>query len=145
MNKSTVGVHLTLIGDDFELSNVSSKLGIFPTYTRNKDELLKNGREFGRTEWGIGFECEPSIDIEDQYRKILSMVQDKTDILTQLCVECDAEWHILFVVYIENGDVPALYLSKGFIAFAAAIGAQVGFDTYVLSAREDGVMESTSE
>ena len=68
----------------------------------------------------------------------MSIMTGKIDLLAELCGECDAEWHILFVIYIENGDVPAMYLSKDFIAFSAAIGAHVGFDTYVLSAQEDG-------
>jgi len=44
------------------------------------------------------------------------------------CSECQAEWHILLVVYIEDGDVPALGVTKQAIQFAAKIDASIGFD-----------------
>ena len=138
MNTSSVSIELALVGDDFDIHYVSQKLGIDPTNTRSKDEVLGNGRKFGHTEWSIEIEREASLDIENQYGKIMSMVQSKTDLLVQLCSECDAEWHILFVIYVENGAVPGMYLSTEFIAFSAAIGAQIGLDTYVLSVNEDG-------
>ena len=138
MIKSAVGISLALCGDDFDVDYVSNKLGINPTRIRNKDEVLNNGRRFGMTEWEVEFERECSYSIENQYEKITSMVKGKTDILSELCVECNATWHIAFYIYIENGDIPASYLTKEFIAFAAAIGATVDFDIYVLSSRVDG-------
>ncbi|MCL2153535.1 MAG: DUF4279 domain-containing protein [Oscillospiraceae bacterium] len=138
VTKSTVGASLALCGDDFDVDYVSNKLGINPTHIRNKDEVLNNGRRFGQTEWAVEFERECSYSIENQYQKIMSMVKDKTDLLSELCAECNATWHIAFYIYIENGDVPSPYLTKEFIAFAAAIGATVDFDIYVLSSRAEG-------
>ena len=138
MIKSTVGISLTLCGDDFDVQYVSNKLGIMPTQSRGKDEVLGNGRRFGMTEWSLEIEKECSYNIENQYQKIMLLTQDKTSLLSELCVECNARWYISFVIYIENGDVPSPFLTKEFVAFAAAIGASVDFDIYVLSARQDG-------
>ena len=131
MKETMVSVSLTLIGDDFDLAYVSNTLNILPTYTRNKDEVLGNGRLFGHTEWGIGTDYEPSHDIGIQIQRILDTILDKEDTLQTICTECNAQWHILVVIYIVKGKTPIMILPKKLISIAAAIEAQIGFDTYV--------------
>ena len=131
MEKTNVSVYLTLAGKSFDVDYVTRKIGIAPTFTRSKDEVLGNGRLFGHTEWGIGIEEEISLDIEKQLNKILLMVHDEASILSSLSNELGAEWHFMFVVRIWDGVVPSMFLSKEFISFAAGICAQIDFDTYV--------------
>ena len=50
--KSTIELRLTLVGNDFNVELVTKTLGITPNFTRDKKEILKNGKEFGDTEWG---------------------------------------------------------------------------------------------
>lgn len=138
MEETAVSAYFTLIGDDFDVNYVTNVLDITPSETRYKDEILGNGRKFGHTEWGISTGHEVSLDINNQFNTIFALVYDKIDLLSQLCVECNAEWHILFVITIENGYAPAMYFKKDFIHFAAAIDAQIGFDTYIYSLDEGG-------
>ena len=39
----------------------------------------------------------------------------------------------MIVIKIENGELPAMYFKKEFIAFASEINAEIGFDTYIFS------------
>ena len=133
MDKTTVSAHLILAGDSFDIDYVTGVLGIHPTIVRRKGEVLHNGRLFESTIWGIGTEYEISRDIASQYSKILHAVQEKTELLARICTECQAEWYIDFVIYIENGINPAMHLSKEIVSFAGAIGAQIDFDMYILS------------
>ena len=136
MDKTTISTHFTLSGDDFDIEYVSEALAILPNYTRSKDEVLKNGRKFGHTEWGIETEYDISLDVEEQFEKVYSIISEKVEILERLRVECNAEWSILFVIKIENGETPAMHLSKKIVKFAATIDAEIDFDVYVLSALE---------
>ena len=139
--KTTVSAHLTLIGDDFDQQLVSRRLGITPTYLRRRDEVLGNGRLFGHAEWGVGSDTESSWDIEVQLEKVLSHFRGMEEEMLRLTKECNAEWHIVIVIMIENGDVPVIMFSQRLTEFCSKTGAVVGFDIYVLSARSDGVTE----
>ena len=134
--ETEISVNITLSGDCFDLEYVTNTLGINPTYKRNNTEILGNGKVFGYTEWGIGTGYEKSLDIEVQFLKIYSLLKYKEIVLANLAIDCNAEWHIVFVIKIENGDVPAMVIPKEMIEFCYKIGAEIGFDTYVLSARE---------
>lgn len=133
MDKTTVSTHLTLSGDEFDIGYVSDILATQPDYIRYKDEVLKNGRKFGHTEWGIETDYEVSLDVEEQFKKLHTRIIEKVEILARLREECNAEWSILFVIKIENGEAPAMHLSKETIKFAAMIDAEIDFDVYVLS------------
>ena len=136
MTKTTVLAYFTLIGDNFDIDYVTQVLDTPPTGTRNRNEVLGNGRVFGHTEWGISTQEESSRDIEIQLNKVIAPYFDKIDLLNKVRVQCHAEWNILIVVYIRNGDVPAMTFSKENLKFFASIDAEVGFDTYIISTRE---------
>lgn len=132
MEKTTVSAHLTLVGNDFDLDYVTNILEISPTYTRDKNEILRNGEKFGHTEWGTYTEYEQSFDIEIQLDKVLIPYRNKVDLMNKIRIECNAEWNVVIVIYIRNGHKPALGFSKHNLKFLASIDADVGFDLYII-------------
>jgi len=134
---TVVCANLTLVGNDFDINYVTESLGVAPTYTRSKDEILGNGRRFGHTEWGIGTDCEESLDIEVQFAKISNQFKGKEHELAKVSKYCNAEWSILIVIKIENGDIPAMVFTRSMLDFCNKIDAEIGFDIYVLSLYEE--------
>ena len=125
-----IKIYLTLIGDDFDCNYVTRIVGLQPSTLRDKNEVLGNGREFGHYEWGIETDLIHTDDLSDIPDKFVLTIPCSSKQLFSLAAELKAQWHILFLV--EVYDVfPALYFSAEFIKFAADIGAQFGFDTYL--------------
>ncbi|MCL2018393.1 MAG: DUF4279 domain-containing protein [Oscillospiraceae bacterium] len=137
MIKTTVRAYIVLVGDDYDVNHVTQELNIMPTWTNDKDEILRHGRKRGYMEWAIDTGDEPSLDNEIQLNKILLPIRNKADIMCNLSELYNANWYIIFVVRIENGDTPSMYLSKENIKFISSINASIDFDVYVLSAREE--------
>jgi len=133
MDKTNVQANFTIIANVLDHIEVSSVLGIEPSYIRHSNEVLNNGRLFGHDEWGIGTEYEESLDINDQLKKITDAVYDKTAIVNEVCEKFHAKCHFLIVVNVENGEFPAMYFESDFIKFATSINAEIGFDPYFLS------------
>ena len=138
MAKTTVSAYFTLTGEDFDVDYVTQVLGIQPTYLRDKNEVLGNGRLFGHTEWGTNTQLEESKDIEIQVDKVIAPYLDKVDLLNMVQVKCNAEWSFGIVVYSREDGAPAMGFSKEQLKFFASIEAKhVDIDFYVLTERTD--------
>ena len=136
--KSTIELRLTLVGNDFNVELVTKTLGITPNFTRDKKEILKNGKEFGDTEWGVAFQKHPSWDIEEHFNEMLRLFKGKEEKLVEVAEKCNAEWNLVYVIEIENGDKPAIGFTKSMISFLYDIKAEVGFDYYIYSLYQEG-------
>ena len=136
MIKTTVRAYIVLVGDDYDVNHVTQELNIMPTWTNDKDEILRHGRKRGYMEWAIDTGDEPSLDNEIQLNKILLPIRNKADIMCNLSELYNANWYIRLVVYIENGETPAMSFSEENVNFIASINASISIDAYVLSAYE---------
>ena len=50
--------------------------------------------------------------------------------IVRLCEEFDAEASLEIVIHMQSGDSPEVRLFSAQLLFAAAIGAEIGFDLY---------------
>ncbi len=73
-----------------------------PSWVRQKDEVLKNGRFFGHTEWGIKTEMFCTDDALPVIEQLSSLITTKPDTLKEVANECNAEWNILFSIDIRK-------------------------------------------
>lgn len=103
-----IQAHFTLIGENFDTQLVTKKTGMMPSWLRQKDELLKNGRLFGHTEWGIETEKFCTDDALPVIEQLFSLITSKPDTLKELANECNAEWNILFSIDIHDENAPAI-------------------------------------
>lgn len=127
-----IQAHFTLIGKTFDTQFVTERTGIMPSWVRQKDEVLKNGRFFGHTEWGIETEMFCTDDALPVIEQLSSLITSKPDTLKEVANECNAEWNILFSIDIRNEDAPAIYFPAKFIEFCGEISATIGFDMSIL-------------
>lgn len=123
--------HITLIGDSFSTSAVTEAIGLSPMWERKATEILGNGRYFGHCEWGINTDMISADDLCVVSETLLHPLMDVWSYLGKIGADFNAEWHILFTVYVTD-DFPVLVLPSEFVKLAAEINANIGFDVYLV-------------
>ena len=129
---SAIKMHITLIGENFDPTYITNRLNMTPDRFRVKEELLRNGREFGHYEWGIcssNHETEFASEVIDE---ILERISDKLPLLAAIAKEVNAGWEILFTIDVY-GDFPVIVFSENFIQMAATLESKIGFDVLLLN------------
>ena len=125
-------IYFTLIGDDFDTSFVTKRMGIEPMWLRKKDEVLGNGSLFGHTEWGIKTKKHVTRDMLPVIEELSSVLTYSPSMLKELAYQCNAEWELLVQMDIRDKEPPAVYFPSEFVKFCGEIGASIGFDMLIL-------------
>ena len=125
---ATIKIVLTLSGDDFDPCGIKGVDDSSATFFRRKDELLKNGRQFGHTEWGVRIGPTNTLDLPEELHKFVLRYAKKINKMLELAEKNDAEWGILIDIIATEDSLPAMYFPKEFINFASEIHADVGID-----------------
>lgn len=126
-------IYLTLSGDSLDFGNIEKTLKESPTKTRQKGEALKNGQVFRFSEWIFDSGIVKIMDISEII-PVFQRFEDKTDLMIEVAERNHARWSVLICVRGYENDYPTLYLPSSFISFAGKIGADIGFDNYILCA-----------
>ncbi|KIL51116.1 DUF4279 domain-containing protein [Jeotgalibacillus campisalis] len=127
-------VYFKLEAEDFSLEEITARLGISPTLTYKKGDLIHHmegsSPSFQRsTRWHYGTE-EESFDVKVQLDKVLSMLHGKEEVIKTVKTELNAACKIVIVIYMEEGITPGLYLDLPQINFIHSIQAEVDVDLY---------------
>lgn len=146
MEKSKVKVEFCISGDDFDPQEITEKLSIIPNIVYKQGDPIKNRPLKRRCScWQIETDYEESLDAEEQLEKIISKLYPKKEQLQKLHNTYIVNMMFMFVLIIENSQIPSSNFSKEFIEFVASIGAEIQFDNYVYSCAkvdEDGFVIS---
>ncbi len=126
-----IKAYVTLIGDAFDIKNVTAMIGIQPDKVRDKNEMLPNGKRFGHTEWGIHTALMESDDVEAVLKQLISRTNNKTDIMRKVAEDCHGVWNVLVLVKVYD-DLPLIIFSTDTIEYLHEIRAKIGLDTYML-------------
>jgi len=135
MKKTIVYVYFTLLGDNFDADYVTQTLGIQPTAIQNPTDLLKTGKACGYTAWETEVQQEESTNIAIQVDKAIAPFLDKASLLDQLRQECNAEWKLTIVIYVEDDEPPFMGFTREQMKFLGSIETEIEFDMYILSDR----------
>ncbi|WP_396021031.1 DUF4279 domain-containing protein [Cytobacillus firmus] len=133
-------VYFSLFGDEFPIGDITDKLGIIPTETYNKGDLIPNSSSIcyrKETSWDLSTGYQTSLDVNDQLLQIVNKLQNKTSIINEIKEVYFLECKFLIVVKIEEGNSPALYLDKNIVKFASKIEAEFDIDLYANPYEED--------
>ncbi|MEH7158975.1 DUF4279 domain-containing protein [Neobacillus drentensis] len=133
MDKTQVLVYFSLSGDEFPIDNVTERLELTPTNAYTKGDLITNSstaRYRKETSWDLGTGYQVSLDVNDQLQEIIDKIQNKTTIINDIKADYSIDCKFFIVIKIEEGNTPALYLSKDIIKFASSIGAEFDLDLY---------------
>lgn len=145
MDKTKVMTYFSVLGDEFPLEVVTDTLGIEPTETYKKGDIIERTnnpnlistsnkiRRRKETDWTLSTGYQESYDINMQLNTILKPLEGKTKELKQLKEEYSLEFLFMIVIQVENNETPAMYLQKNIIDFASIIQAEIHFDLYIYS------------
>lgn len=117
---------------DFPIDDGTEKLEVTPTDTYKKGDLIPNCSTVFRKEasWDLGTGYQFSLDVNDQLKQIVGMLQNKSSIINEIKEAYSLECKFFIVIKIEKGNTPALYLDKDIIKFASSIEAEFDVDLY---------------
>lgn len=133
LDKTQVMVYFSLYGDEFPLDHVTEKLGVIPTETYKKGDLIPNRSTAcyrKETSWDLGTGYQVSLDVNNQLQQIINKLQNNSSIINEIKEAYSLECKFFIVIKIEGGNTPALYLDKNIIKFAARIEAEFDVDLY---------------
>jgi hypothetical protein len=133
VERTKVMVCFSIYGDTFPLDYVTEKLGITPTNTYGKGDVVPNRsttRYRLETTWDLGTDYQESLDVNEQLHQIINQLRDKVTIINKIKKAYPVECKFFIVIIIEEGYTPALYLNKEVINFASSIEAEVDIDLY---------------
>jgi len=130
--RTNIKIEFNICGDYIDVDNVTEMMAIKPIISYLKGDPIK-GKPLVRkdTLWAIETEYEEADDIDDVLPKVLKQIIGKTDVIKKIKELYDVNISFIFVINIEDGESPAMYLNIDLIKFAAEIDARIGFDVYV--------------
>ncbi len=130
--RTNIRVDFRIMGDNFNLQDITSFLKIEPTqFWHIGDNIRNTGKKRKYTCWQYSTGYKETLDINTQLRKIEKIFIEKTNLLIRLKEDYALDYSIDIVIKIENREVPAIYLESPIIQFASNIGARFDIDTYV--------------
>lgn len=131
--KTNCGAALRLAGaEDFDPAQATETLGICPGRVWRKGEPIRNtGRRYSYTAWVYEIAAMETLALADVAKQLERVFAGKAERLRQLKERYGLYIGIDFAARIEDGETPAVHFDKEFLAFAAAVGAEIDVDLYV--------------
>jgi hypothetical protein len=136
-----------VFGDEFPIDYVTESLGIEPTKSYKKGDVIvrthnpnviSTKTHFRKeTAWELGTGDQESYDVKEQMDKIVEPLQNKADIINQLKTKYKLECDFSIVIIMENGNTPGLHLDNKQIEFANSIKAEFNIDLYANPYEDD--------
>ncbi|MDQ0059999.1 DUF4279 domain-containing protein [Paenibacillus harenae] len=140
MKKTNAKIYFRLYGDDFPIETISNLLKLEPTNSHVKgEEIIRKPNPHVTytkahykkdTIWEIGTEYEETFDLEEQIIKVIKQLENKEEIIDEICETYRLKCYFMIVIIINEGDTPAVTINKEFIRMANHIGAEIHFDIY---------------
>lgn len=127
-----IGVNFFISGvndQDFDLDEVTAKLGIEPTRTQ-KQEVLRNGT-VKPTYWLFALPKVEALAIDDRMNEMRLLLSGKESAINELCeirgLSADFEVNITAA----SDELPEIYITSDFLAFAGELNADLGIAMYL--------------
>ncbi|MFD0587351.1 DUF4279 domain-containing protein [Paenibacillus sp. GCM10027627] len=131
MDKTSIMVDFSIIGDDFSPSIITERLNIVPTEQYNKGELSKKNLTRKESCWSKSTGYIDTLYVSEVLEKIMMEISDSKQTLIELREEFDLVYKFIVVLKIEQNQKPAVYLETSIIQFASEIEAEIDFDFYI--------------
>ncbi len=127
-----IGVKFFITGEDhkdFDLDEVTAKLGIEPTRTQ-KQEVLRNGT-VKATYWLFALPKVEALSIDDRMNEMRLILSGKKDIIKQLCESRGLCATFEVNITAASDELPEIYITSDFLAFAGELNADLGIAMYL--------------
>lgn len=120
-------------GEDFNIDEVTDRLGTKPTRAGKACDLPQASIDSGIAKTGWCFEvreikCD---DISIPFDKMFNLLSSKKNIILELCKDMNLEVTFCVILHIESNSIRALGdISREAISFVTSIKGSIGFDCY---------------
>lgn len=151
MNKELLEVYMSTrnscytyfkIVGKFNPDDVSKILNLTPEKTWKIGDLRRNGTRYDFALWEIGKCTEYDVEVDNQMRKTIALLQDKIQLLNQIREENDVIFVLEIVPSIYVGDMnPCLAPSLDVIDFCYATRTEIDIDMYVYNSEDEGLVQ----
>ena len=135
--KNKCYTYFKIVGD-FDPDIATARLGLTPTKSWKIGDTRRNGTKFDFALWEYGRCSEYDVLVENQMRKTISDLLDKTDILNQIRSEYDVSFCLEIVPTIYVGDTnPCLAPPLDIIDFCHSTRTEIDIDMYIYSQEDE--------
>lgn len=114
---------------------ITDSLSIKPDSTRSKETFKI--KVFARNYWEINEHAVNCKALSIQTDKIIQRLQGKEEKLAHLAKKNNLSLGITIVIHANVGDGPEIVLTPKCVQFAAALGAEIGFDMYYYESEDE--------
>jgi hypothetical protein len=130
MELTQVKSEFIITSNELSLKQMVDTLGFTGDYSGDKNDVLKNGQLRGESFIEFCTEYENSLDIHEQYSKLVARVEGIKKKIISLLETGKICCRFCIVIKIEKGNTPAMYLNSEFINWLHELQAELEFDTY---------------
>jgi hypothetical protein len=129
--------YFKIVGD-FNPDDVSALLNLTPEKTWKIGDLRRNGSKYDFALWEIGRCAEYDVEVENQMRKTIAVLQDKIPLLNQIRQAHDVSFvlEVVPTIYVD-GINPCLAPSLDVIDFCHATRTEIDIDLYVYDSNDE--------
>ena len=129
--------YFKIVGD-FNPDDISALLNLTPEKSWKIGDLRRNGTKFDFAYWEIGRCSEYDVEVENQMRKTIAVLQDKIPVLNQIREKYDVSFFLEIVPEIYANDTnPCLAPSLDIIDFCHATRTEIDIDMYVYDSTDE--------
>lgn len=129
--------YFKIVGD-FNPDDISALLNLTPEKSWKIGDLRRNGTKFDFAHWEIGRCSEYDVEVENQMRKTIAVLQDKIPVLNQIREKYDVSFFLEIVPEIYANDTnPCLAPSLDIIDFCHATRTEIEIDMYVYDSTDE--------
>ena len=127
-----------MITGNFNPDDVSALLNLTPGKSWKIGDLRHNGTKYDFALWEIGRCTEYDIEVENQMRKTIHLLQNKIDLLNQIREIYDVHFQLKVVPTIYVGDTnPCLAPPLDVIDFCHVTRTEIDIDMYVYDSGDE--------
>jgi hypothetical protein len=135
--KNKCYTYFRIIGN-FDPDVISARLGIVPDDCWKTGDRRRNGSLYDFSSWTCGRCDDYDVYVENQMRKTISCLLDKTGILNQFRNDFDVRYVLEVVPKIHVNDINLfLALSLDVIDFCHATRTEINIDMYIYSSDDE--------
>ncbi len=129
--------YFKIVGN-FNPDEVSKLLNLTPEKSWKIGDVRQNGTKYDFALWKIGKCIEYDVEVENQMRKTIAVLQDKIPILNQIKRENDVSFVLEIVPTIYAGGInPCLAPSLDIIDFCHATRTEIDIDMYIYDSDDE--------
>ncbi|KAB2335691.1 DUF4279 domain-containing protein [Bacillus mesophilum] len=143
MDKTKIMVYFNLYADDFPLEQVTARLGLTPTRSFKKGDVIRKVstnyyQRRSYSAWQLSTGYQESLDVSKLIEPIFVQLQDQADAIKELKKDFGLECRFVIVIVMNEGYTPGFHLDHPFIEFANSVGADIDIDLYANPYTDDG-------